>query len=349
MKGRVGWLDVGKGMGMVLVIFAHDHIPMMLKTFIYTFHMPLFFFLSGFLFSPAKYRRFSSFFISKCKSLVIPYFSFSIIVYSWFLVRYKMGDVDYDHSLFKPLIGTIIGIRNSDWTVHLGALWFLTCLFITELLFYFLKTRLKTNFFVGIALILTSFLGYLYSIFLGEPLPWNIDAAFIAVLFYGFGHVYKENTQKLSHFFNRKSLLICCFLNIVTGYLNFLLSGERVDMYEGLYGNYALFIISAFSGIIAFLIAVQKMRSNAVLEYIGRNSLIYLALHQSIVFSTLNMVFKKTLENDSFLGGIWIGSLYTIIAIVVIAPVAYFIKNYFPYILGKSKIDSKNKNRLHLS
>ena len=338
MKGRLGWLDVGKGIGMVLVIFAHDHIPMMLKTFIYTFHMPLFFFLSGFLFSPTKYRRFSSFFISKCKSLVIPYFSFSIIVYSWFLFRFKIGDIDYSSSLFKPLIGTIIGKRNSDWTVHIGALWFLTCLFITELLFYFLKTRLKTNLLVVISLIFTSVLGYLYSIFLGEPLPWNIDAALIAVLFFGAGHLYKQSTQKLSHFLNMKVLLIACFLNIVTGYLNFLLSGERVDMYEGLYGSYTLFVISAFSGIIAFLIAVQKIGSSPVFEYIGRNSLIYLALHQSIVFSILNMVFKKTLENGSFLSKVWIGSVYTVIAILTIAPIAYCIKNYFPYILGKSKI-----------
>ena len=112
MKSRLGWLDVGKGIGMVLVIFAHDHIPKTLKTFIYTFHMPLFFFLSGFLFSPAKYRSSSSFFISKCKSLIIPYFSFSIIVYIWFLVRYRIGDIDYSSSLLKPLIGTIIGIQK---------------------------------------------------------------------------------------------------------------------------------------------------------------------------------------------------------------------------------------------
>ena len=183
MKSRLGWLDVGKGIGMVLVIFAHDHIPKTLKTFIYTFHMPLFFFLSGFLFSPAEYRSSSSFFISKCKSLIIPYFSFSIIVYIWFLVRYRIGDIDYSSSLLKPLIGTIIGIRNTDWTVHIGALWFLNSLSITELLFYFLKTRLKTNRLVVIALIITSIIGYLYSRFLGEPLPWNIDAAFMAVFF----------------------------------------------------------------------------------------------------------------------------------------------------------------------
>ncbi|WP_428911980.1 acyltransferase family protein [Niallia sp. Krafla_26] len=338
MKGRLGWLDVGKGIGMVFVIFAHDHIPTMVKTLIYTFHMPLFFFLSGFLFSPTKYRSFSRFFISKCKSLVIPYFSFSIIVYLWFLFRYSIGDIDYSSSLFKPLVGTIIGIRNSEWTVHIGALWFLSCLFITELIFYFLKTKLKKNLFVVSALIFMSLLGYGYSRFVGEPLPWNIDAAFIAVLFFGAGNVYKESVQKLNPILNLRGLLFFCFLNLTTGYFNFLLSGQRVDMYESLYGNYMLFVISAFSGIIALLIAVQKIGTNAVLEYIGRNSLIYLALHQSIVFSILNMVFKETLEQESLLSQIWIGTVYTIIALLMIAPVAYVIKNYFPYILGKSKM-----------
>ncbi|WP_338473035.1 acyltransferase family protein [Niallia sp. XMNu-256] len=338
MKGRLGWLDVGKGIGMVLVIFAHDHIPQMLKTFIYTFHMPLFFFLSGFLFSPTKYHRFSKLFTSKCKSLIIPYFSFSIIVYFWFLFRYKIGDIEYSSSLFKPLIGTFIGNRNTDWTVHIGALWFLTCLFITELLFYFLRTKLKTNLLVAIALMIISLIGYMYSMLLGKPLPWNIDAAFMAVLFFGAGYFYKESIQKLTHLINMKVLLIFCFLNITTGYLNYLLSGERVDMYESQYGNYALFVIAAFSGIIAFLIAVQKIETNAVFQYVGKNSLIYLALHQSIVFSVLNMVFKKTLENESFLNKIWIGSFYTMVSILIIAPIAYFIKNYFPYILGRSKI-----------
>lgn len=336
MKRRLEWLDVGKGIGMVLVIFAHDHIPKHLKAFIYTFHMPLFFYLSGYLFSPTKYQRFSKFFTSKFKSLIVPYFSFSIIVYVWFLFRYKIGDVDYSGSLFKPLLGTIIGERNTDWTVHIGALWFLTCLFTTELLFYFIKTRLKTNLFVIIALIISSLMGYVCSKFLEEPLPWNIDAALIAVLFFGAGYMYKESTEKVSYFLNMKVFLIFCFINILTGYLNYQLSGERVDMYESQYGNYVLFVVAAFSGIMAFLIAVQKIiRTNTVFQYIGRNSLIYLALHQSIVFSILDMVFKKFLDNESVVIKISLGIIYTIISIITIAPVASFIKNDFPYILGK--------------
>jgi len=345
VKKRLEWLDMGKGIGMVLVIFAHDHIPTQLKAFIYTFHMPLFFFLSGYLFSPTKYQRFSEFFTSKFKSLIIPYFSFSMIVYVWFLFRYRIGDIDYTGSLLKPLIGTIMGERNTDMTVHIGALWFLTCLFTTELLFYLIKMGLKRNLFVVISIISSSIIGYLYSRSSGAPLLWNFDAASIAVLFFGVGYMYKELTEQISRFVTIKVLLIVSLLNLMTGYFNYQLSGERVDMYESQYGNYLLFVLSAFSGIIAFLIAVQKLGTNVVFQYIGKNSLIYLALHQSIVFSLLDMVFKRLLDTDSVVIGLFLGTIYTIITIIVIAPVAYVIKNDFPYILGKSGLTRRQITR----
>ena len=129
--------------------------------------------------------------------------------------------------------------------------------------------------------------------------------------------------------------LIFGFLNILTQYLNLRVSGVSIDMYASLYGNYLLFVISAFSGISAFLIAVQKIRTNAVFQYIGRNSLIYLALHQSIVFSILDMVFKNDLNNkSSFLNTMIIGLIYTIIAIslnaIRILPFLTFHSKGFP-------------------
>ena len=46
---RISWIDMAKGYGTILVIFAHIHYGG-LRTWIYTFHMPLFFFLSGYVF-----------------------------------------------------------------------------------------------------------------------------------------------------------------------------------------------------------------------------------------------------------------------------------------------------------
>lgn len=50
---RVEWIDTAKGIGLILVILGHLKIDY-LSAWIYTFHMPLFFFLSGVVFSGHK-------------------------------------------------------------------------------------------------------------------------------------------------------------------------------------------------------------------------------------------------------------------------------------------------------
>lgn len=60
---RIDWLDVGKGLGMVLVILAHSNIPTIVRAEIYAFHMPLFFFLSGYLFLTRSIQILKRFFL----------------------------------------------------------------------------------------------------------------------------------------------------------------------------------------------------------------------------------------------------------------------------------------------
>ena len=48
-ESRIRWLDAARGYGILLVIFAHVDYSF-LRGIIYTFHMPLFFFLSGYVF-----------------------------------------------------------------------------------------------------------------------------------------------------------------------------------------------------------------------------------------------------------------------------------------------------------
>ena len=55
---RLDWIDIAKGIGIILVVLGHTLVPQVRETgfagflwiFIYNFHMPLFFFLSGYLF-----------------------------------------------------------------------------------------------------------------------------------------------------------------------------------------------------------------------------------------------------------------------------------------------------------
>jgi len=55
-RGRQEWLDVLKGFGILFVVLGHALADGGLKTYIYAFHMPLFFFVSGYLFDAEGVR-----------------------------------------------------------------------------------------------------------------------------------------------------------------------------------------------------------------------------------------------------------------------------------------------------
>ena len=55
---RIDFIDVAKGIAIFLVVYGHTYDGRNLHLFIYSFHMPLFFFISGLLFKENKYANF---------------------------------------------------------------------------------------------------------------------------------------------------------------------------------------------------------------------------------------------------------------------------------------------------
>lgn len=351
MNKRIDWLDAAKGLGMVLVMLGHADIPNPLRTYIYTFHMPFFFFLSGYLFSLTRFPNFKVFLFKMTKSLIFPYLFFSLVAYIWFVFIVKFGQVSYNHNLLMPLLGSIIATRKTFWTVDSGTLWFVNCLLCTELLFYLITKVGKTKKVIGIVLILFSILGCFYNKMVGKPLPWSIDISMISVGFYGAGYLFKEYRGKFERFVNIKTFVFLIAINITTGYINYVHSGARVDFYNSSLGNIFLFYLSAFSGIGAFVILTKLFKINKGLKYIGKNSFIYLALHQNIVFFLFNLFIQKTGLNSEKILEIPLlkGSLYTLVAAFFLVPAVYLINHHLPFILGKTKNQTKRKLSMKVS
>ena len=93
MGQRIGWVDYGKGLGIILVVYAHLlssgyhanlSIPRQFFEFsdslVYSFHMPLFFFLAGLLAEDSfRKRGVKDFLLSKAKLIVYPYLIWSFL------------------------------------------------------------------------------------------------------------------------------------------------------------------------------------------------------------------------------------------------------------------------------
>ena len=83
---RVHWIDICRGIGIILVLYGHLFVSDKNTYLIFAFHMPLFFFISGLVFKPTKkslWETTTKYF----KQLLIPYYIFccpDICFYSYF-------------------------------------------------------------------------------------------------------------------------------------------------------------------------------------------------------------------------------------------------------------------------
>lgn len=88
--GRVVWIDVARALGIALVVLGHVErglrsggilqdggIWQQIDFVIYTFHMPLFFYLSGMNVQGSREKP--GFFAKRARALILPYFVFSIL------------------------------------------------------------------------------------------------------------------------------------------------------------------------------------------------------------------------------------------------------------------------------
>jgi len=344
-KERIDWIDLAKGFGMLLVIFAHVGQFSIISFFIVSFHMPFFFLISGYTFSNKKYPNFTAFVKKRIKTLIIPYLCFSLLGYLFLLYKCNFFS-ECPYSLVTPIPGAFLAIRASHWTDSNPTLWFVACLFTTEVLFFLILNFFKKNNIIILILFTFSLIGYAYTKYFIRPLPWSIDAACIAILFYGTGFIVKENRilDKVNG--------IIFFLLLIVG-ITAALNNSQVDMFASLYGNYFLFVIAAFSNSIAFLWLSKFLNKSYVLQYIGKNSLIYLALHQSIILFFINQALHSNLLKgvNQQLTSMYpaLPVFYTLITVVVTIPIIFIINNYLPFLLGKTSATNVSKSDIALT
>lgn len=79
-KKRKLWLDMAKGIGVILMVVGHTPIPGVVSDFIYAFHMPLFFIASGFTSDYTKHKTVLSYARHKAHTIMLPFIIYSVIV-----------------------------------------------------------------------------------------------------------------------------------------------------------------------------------------------------------------------------------------------------------------------------
>ena len=135
---RYGSIDVMKAIGILMVILGHITRNSYLGNYIYSFHMPLFFFISGFL-----YNIRGDFIFHKGRSILIPYFSFSFISYLyWLLVESRFRSSAASTDYLDQFLNIFVPHQSYQFNV---VLWFLPCLFLVSVFFFILHEKVKAG------------------------------------------------------------------------------------------------------------------------------------------------------------------------------------------------------------
>lgn len=314
MKNRIGYIDMAKGLAIILVIVGHSSfVPPLAKMMLYIFHIPLFFFLSGFTLNVKKYETFSGYFLNKWKSLVVPFFLLNIFVFLFQLfVMYP------DQVLSFNILQFIKQLLISDRLHIYFQLWFLNVLFLAHVFSYFILKR-GWNLGQWMIIILSLFV----LVYLGQKiyekeyyLIWNIDLVPVAMIFILLGVWTKNNLHRLEKYFSVYFLPVVGVLTVLIGRMNYRLSGNQiVDLYYQQIGNHFLFYIAAISGIWSVLIFFKTLPESSIMKSIGQKTLIYYGVHSPIV---LVLVEKLVKELSSRYTGIFVNQYITTVFVVIL-------------------------------
>ena len=289
---RLQWADFAKGVAIILMVTAHViHQETDLIAFIYTFHMPFFFVMAGYLLNTEKWSRRWQEFISKLgRRLLIPYFLANFLHYPiWFIFCHCFGILAiYDWASRDPL-EVILAFFVGN-TYHIGIwliltpLWFLPCLFFAEVIFLKLKEIFGNN-PAGMfkIIILVSFTGCL----LGRlPIILGMDIALAAQIFIFFGNWIRKN-----NFLDRLNFGSCViFLAVMFAVTYF---NGQIAMHSRHYGNPILFYIGGIVGSL-FVMKISMWLANFenkvcnFIKFCGKQSMAILVFHYALNAVTYN-------------------------------------------------------------
>lgn len=303
-KKRIDWIDMAKGCGILLVIMGHcfnKGTP--IHNWIFSFHMPLFFILSGYCFHIEKYQSFAAVFRDKFRRLIVPYLGFcalggavSLLIPQWrgeFTARQVFVDI---YCAYPTL-------------VHITSIWYLAAVFILSLLLYLVVTlseKYRARWFPYAFVAASGCMGYLITVVRklfftgtgqtagggsggglslpGGRMPLTLDTCMTALVFFYLGY----RIQKRRAGEAVKTRRIPVFLALAAVHLVTALAlNERVNLHGCTFGNPLYFYVAAIAGSFAVCILMQELEKAEVLRRIlvfyGKNSLLILGLQSLLL------------------------------------------------------------------
>lgn len=326
-KKRLIEFDILKGIGIISVLVGHASVAPELKSVIYSFHMPLFFWVSGFFFKEKPMWEYCK---HKAFQLLIPWAFFLTVLCLYFE---SLGLLS-THSFLLPLKSIVqnidSGIMGNENSYCYYTIWFLVALFFVSVVYAVLvrlirNKWLQTFFFIGLYIIgwglQTAQIDF----------PYFLDTVCSILIYFHLGYLFKE-----SGLYKKLISLKITFTALLLLFVGVVFLQPVVDLKYNIFPIYYVFLSSMIVFFmyqtiksIATKYAPEQNRVVYWLAKLGNDSLIIFGLHRPIyeccyvLQSRLNM--NMTLFNI----------VMVFAAILISELLSIYLYKYVPYLVGK--------------
>lgn len=287
MKKRNNTVSIAKSIGIILMVVGHSGCPKILLEYLYMFHMPLFFFCSGYFFKePIDKYSVKTFIMKRIKGLYLPYIKWTLFFLILHNILFKIN-IYNDQYGFKGSVSYLYNLDDyADKLFHLifmasteqllGGFWFLKVLFVTSVcleIYFFINTKIRINKIILLpTLLLVTYICKIYNINL--PMIGSVSLIAMSCVIFILGYYYKQYEQK--KYYNIYTFIILTILVIIGSQTNY---AEMTDYEVNDVLPYIIFSVIGIISIFCISSILEHTKVKSLLIYIGDNTMDILALH----------------------------------------------------------------------
>ena len=296
-NSRVYWIDSAKGIGVILIVIGHllyDSSHELLIKLIYSFHVPLFFIVSGFVYCINDVSK-KQFVIKKLRRLIIPFICFSLVAGKRFI------EAIYGGAVIKDLLCQIFYVDGKIF--FNDPLWFLIVMFEVQIIETFLdpsKRSIKFHLVYATLIYLCGYRGYTlkYMRFMNY---FGFNRLMICLFFFEIGYIVntihfpKKHPQRADLIQITLCIMLLSFWYVLAGRVN-----GKISIYQMILSNYHVFILAALIGTAAILmICYYFLDKENVLFKLNKYAVLILGIQYYIIIPFREFAQKKEITKTN--------------------------------------------------
>ena len=328
-KKRIVWIDQLRGLAFYTVILGHMSIGKSFKTWFYSFHMPLFFMISGLNLNVERVYNtsFKDFTLRLAKKMLVPYVWLQMLS---FVLRFEVSVVNHKPVPVRDyLIGILVG-NNNIIGAPSNPLYYVLLLFLAQVGLWFVIRVAKGD--KGLIGAILSILAVGSVCLQKIDLPWHINVVPTAMLLIFVGRLLMDGylaVRENLHKMNKVLYLGICAVLLGVGYVLCRYNG-RISIHGNYYGKeFIIFLVCAVASSVAIAMLVMLLPQSKALTFIGANTFFYMGIHKPLLL--VFEAYAGKYENHPIF--LILGSLVCFFGLI---PVAWFFSKFMPYTCGNS-------------